>query len=193
MRDPRGGPVRTILALLMLGTLALTGCSEKQEANTTLPTNAAPTTEALPPLGPPDLPMPAEAREQTAEGAQAFTEYYVEVYNHAMRSLDTSYMRDLSRECETCDQLADQVDRVAASEQEYDGGQVTIVGSTPPYLTGDEAQLVFDVKQAPLSITMDDQPIEGRSFPEHATSGGGGILHWDDARATWVMRQWVVE
>ncbi len=65
---------------VLVGAALLSGCSEKQEANDTLPTpSAAETTEALPELGPPDLPMPAEAREQTVEGADAFTRYYVEI------------------------------------------------------------------------------------------------------------------
>ncbi|MDP5185388.1 DUF6318 family protein [Blastococcus sp. BMG 814] len=193
MRDLRGGLIRTTLGCVLAGTVLLTGCSEKQEASTSLPTPAAaPTTEALPPLGPADLPMPDEAREQTADGAQAFSEYYVELYNHALRTLDTTSMRQLSKACETCDALADQVDRVAAAGQEHEGGEVRIRASTPPYLTGDEAQLVFDVAQAPLSITQSGEPVEGQSMPEYSSTGGGGVLQWDETRASWVMTQWNV-
>ncbi len=185
--------LRWAVAGLVVGSTLLAGCSEKVEASDTLPsTSASPTPKALPTLGPPDLPMPAEAREQTAEGADAFTRYYVEIYNYALRTLDTTYMRDLSRGCDTCDQLADQVDRVAAASQQYEGGQVRVIGSTPPYLTGDEAQLVFDISQAPLSITSDGVPMEGRSFPEQTTTGGGGIVQWSDDRETWIFTQWVV-
>ncbi|TQN42141.1 hypothetical protein FHU33_1535 [Blastococcus colisei] len=85
------------MAGVLVGTALLTGCSEKQEANHTLPSSsAAETSEALPEIGPPELPMPAEAREKTADGAEAFTRYYVEIYNHALRTLDTTWMRDLS-------------------------------------------------------------------------------------------------
>lgn len=94
MGDLRGGLVRTTLGCVLAGSVLLTGCAEKQEASTSLPTTApAPTTEALPPLGPADMPMPAEAREQTVDGAEAFTEYYVELYNHALRTLDTTHLR----------------------------------------------------------------------------------------------------
>jgi hypothetical protein len=181
-----------MVAGLLVGTALLTGCSQKTGANDTLPpASASPTTaEELPPLGPPDMPMPAEAREQTAEGAEAFTRYYVEIYNHAMRTLDTTYMRDLNRGCDTCDELADQVDEVAAAGQQYEGGQTRILGSTPPYLKDDEAQLVFDIVQAPLSVIFNGVPVDGQTMPEFSSTGGGGILRWDDGRTTWVMTQW---
>jgi hypothetical protein len=68
--------LRWAIAGLVVGTTMLGGCSEKVEANDTLPTTSASQTSAeLPPLGPPDLPMPEQAREQTAEGADALTAY----------------------------------------------------------------------------------------------------------------------
>ena len=49
----------------------LGGCSEKQEANDTLPSaSAAETTEALPEVGPADFPVPDEARTKDAAGAE---------------------------------------------------------------------------------------------------------------------------
>ena len=178
----------------MLGTLTLAGCAEKQEASTTLPPlEAAPTTEeALVPLGPPDMPMPEEARRQTADGAQAFTEYYVELYNHAMRTLDSTYLRDLSEDCDTCDQLAEQLERTAGRGEAIEGGRMRILGSTPPYLRGEEADVVFDVAQDPITATLGGKPIEGRSYPASESSGGGGVLRWDEARSTWVITQWAI-
>jgi hypothetical protein len=110
-----------------------------------------------------------------------------------MRTLDSTYMRDLSERCETCDLLADQVDGVATAGEKIEGGQVRFLGSTPPYLTGDEAHLVFDILQAPLSLTKDGAPVEGASFAEYSTSGGGGIARWDDARTTWILTQWAIQ
>ena len=193
MRDLRGGLVRTTLGCLLLGTLTLAGCAEKEEASTTLPpAEAAPTTEALPPLGPADMPMPEEARQQTAEGAQAFTEYYVELYNEALRTLDTSHLRGLSQGCETCDELAEQLERTARRGEAIQGGQMRLLASTPPYLRGAEADLVFDVAQEPIAATLDGKPVEGRSYPASESSGGGGVLRWDEARSTWVLTQWII-
>jgi hypothetical protein len=102
-------------------------------------------------------------------------------------------MHDLSSGCDTCDQLAAQVESVSADDQAYEGGRVRVIGSTRPYVKGEEAQLVFDVTQAPLSIVAGGQPIEGGSFPEKTTSGGGGILRWDASRTTWLFTQWTVK
>ena len=60
----------------VIGASMLGGCSEKHEANDTLPSaSAAETTEALPALGPPDFPVPDEARtkddEEWAEALRA--------------------------------------------------------------------------------------------------------------------------
>ncbi len=60
----------------------LSGCSEKHEANDTLPsTSAAETTEALPALGPADFPVPDEARTKDAAGAEAFLRYWIDLLN----------------------------------------------------------------------------------------------------------------
>ncbi|MCW2700485.1 MAG: hypothetical protein JWQ45_2020, partial [Blastococcus sp.] len=69
-----------VASCLVVAAVALSGCSEKQEAGNTLPlaSSSAPaeTTTELPPLGPEDMPMPAEARTQDAAGAEAFVRYY---------------------------------------------------------------------------------------------------------------------
>lgn len=134
--------------------------------------------------------MPAAARAQTPEGADAFTRYYVAIYNEALRTLDSKYMRQLSNGCETCDLLADQVDDIAANGQEVTGGEVRVVGSTRPYVTGDQAQLVFDIRQAPLSLTAHGKPVDGSSFSEFSTTGGGGALRWSDDQTSWIFTQW---
>jgi hypothetical protein len=84
------------------------------------------------------------------------------------------------------------VDRVSANGQGIDGGEMRVVASTPPYLRGDEAQLVFDIIQAPVVATLNGEPIAGRTHPEHASTGGGGIIRWNDDRATWIFTQWNV-
>ena len=67
--------LRWAAAGLVLVTALVGGCSEKQEANDSLPTATASRTEdQLPPLGPEDLPMPDEARTQDAAGAEALRE-----------------------------------------------------------------------------------------------------------------------
>ena len=67
--------------------MLLGGCSEKQEANDTLPSaSAAETTEALPEVGPADFPVPDEARTKDAAGAEAFLRYYIDLLNRQRAS-----------------------------------------------------------------------------------------------------------
>jgi hypothetical protein len=81
VRDLRGpGRLRRTVIGVVIGAALLSGCSDKQEANETLPpTSASPTTEALPEIGPADFPVPDEARTKDAAGAEAFMRYYLEL------------------------------------------------------------------------------------------------------------------
>lgn len=184
------------MATALLGTALLSGCSNRQEASTTLPapSASAPTTaEALPPLGPPDLPMPAAARKQTPEGAEAFLRYYMEVYNHAQRTLDPTWMRDLSSGCGTCDRIADDMDADSAAGFTYQGGEVRVDAISLPAVSGDEAQIALVITQAPLAVMNEGMPIDGLTFPERSSPGSGAILVWDRAQSTWRVSQWDVQ
>ena len=116
MRDLGRGWGRTALGCLVLGTLALTGCSAKQEASDTLPTaSETPSAEELPPLGPADFPVPAEARTKDAAGAEAFLRYYIELLNRQQAIPAGQPLRDLSPECDTCLRIARAFDEAAAA------------------------------------------------------------------------------
>ena len=127
MRKPRNsGLLRGAVAGLLLGTALLSGCSEKQEANDTLPSaSAAPTTEALPPVGPADFPVPEEARTKDAAGAEAFLRYWIDLLNRQRAIPAGQPLRDLGPECQECLRIAQNYDEVAAVGQRYDGGDLT--------------------------------------------------------------------
>ena len=95
-----GRAARTMAALVVTGGV-LTGCSEAEPAGQTLPTTsaqAAPTTEALPPLGPAGFPMAPEARQKTPERAVEFTRYYRTLGHQISEAIhDRQQLRDLSR------------------------------------------------------------------------------------------------
>ncbi|HEV7872307.1 MAG TPA: DUF6318 family protein, partial [Modestobacter sp.] len=145
---------RVAAGALVVGAV-LTGCSGKQPANDTLP-SAAPTSaessESLPPLGPPDLPMPTEAREPTSEAASAFVVYYMTVYNEAQQTMDAQYLRDLSKGCTTCDRIAEEIIVDSQSGFSYQGGQVTIDSISAPAVNGQRAEAAFSTTQAPLTV-----------------------------------------
>ena len=102
-----------LLAGLAAGAVVLSGCSERQEAADTLPeADATPSASEpeLPPLGPPDLPMPAEARHQDAAGAEAFVRYYIDLINRTSMVMDAAPLRELSNGCADCHCIATATD-----------------------------------------------------------------------------------
>src|SRR3954454_3779547 len=109
-----------MVAGLAVATAMLGGCAAKHEASDTLPsaseTSAPPSLE---PLGPADFPMPDEARHQTEAGGLAFANYYFALSNHLLETRDSMPLRELTRDCELCDQLADTYDAAKAAGQTY--------------------------------------------------------------------------
>ena len=80
----------------LVAVAALAGCSGSEEASQTLPatsrTSASPSA-TLPPLGPADFPVPAEARQQTAAGATAFIDYYLGLMNRSQHLMASDAIR----------------------------------------------------------------------------------------------------
>ena len=179
-----------LLACLLAAGTALAGCSEKQEANTSLPSTsaAAPTEEELPPLGPEDLPMPDEARTQDAAGAEAFVRYYIELINRTSTVMDPAPLREFSDRCRECDRLAINVEKAAAAGKDYENGEITITKVGQPVTTDVSTDLPITVDQAEF-VVLDaaGMPTEGGSDP-YSDISGGVALKWDETRVCWVMR-----
>jgi hypothetical protein len=172
---------------LVVGTTLLAGCSEKVEANDTLPsTTASPTTESLPPVGPADFPVPDEARTKDAAGAEAFLRYYIELSNRQQELLDGQPLRDLGPDCQECLRIARNFDDAAAAGQHYEGGNITLNDISPPYLKGETASLVFGARQEPVRLvattgaTVDELPLK-------PNLGSGMELVWSDGDETWLV------
>jgi hypothetical protein len=176
------------VGILAVGGVVLTGCSQKQEASHTLPTtSAAETTAALPPLGPKDMPMPAEARTQDAAGAQAFIRYYVSLINRTSTVMDAKPLRDFSDGCRDCQRIATSTEKAASAGSDYDGGEMTITHMGQPVMTGNAASVPIVVDQAKF-IVLDSSgaPTEGGSDAFRNVTGGVGLA-WDASRNTWLM------
>lgn len=185
-----------LLACLGAGALVLTGCSEKQEASDSLPSSssAAPTEDELPPLGPEDMPMPAEARTQDAAGAEAFVRYYIDLINRTSTVMDAKPLRDLSDGCRECDRLAQNIEDTSAGGLRYAGGAVTITYLAP--LISDETTAEFDMRGDQGRLAVID--ASGAERPDLSTAAypglsGGAAVRWDDTRATWVMTALTLE
>jgi hypothetical protein len=186
-----------VAAGVLIGVAVLAGCSDSPApANDTLP-SAAPTSaeasQTLPPLGPPDFPMPPEARQQTPAGAEAFLRYYLNLYNTAQATMDAQYLRQFGKSCETCEGLASQIEDDAAAGYRYQGGQLTTDGLSPPVVQEEKAEIAFSITQAALSVTTSDgAPIDGLDFPLRASPACGAILNWSELTSSWVITQWDV-
>jgi len=179
----------------LIAVAVLAGCSSKEPANDTLPsaapTSAAPS-ETLPPLGPPDLPMPAEAREQTPAGAEAFLRYYMAIYSQAQASLDSTYMDQLSQDCTTCDRLIANMREDAHSQREYEGGEVNVMSVSTPFITGSKAEIAFSMEQSALKVRDANGVEVGELSAPAATLQCGAVATWSATETTWVLSQWDV-
>jgi hypothetical protein len=188
-------PMR-VAAAAVVGVAVLAGCSDGGTANETLPsssTSAAQTTESLPPLGPADFPMPDEARQQTAPGANAFAQYYIELSNYLLPSLESAPLREFSRGCAVCTQLADGYDADRAAGYTYSGGQLTIRSAGDATLIGEGAEIAFILDQATVSVT----DRTGAVVPEKTSAvyalTGGITLQWETRRETWLVTRLTLE
>lgn len=179
-----------LTACLLAGTAALTGCSEKQPASESLPSTSSstPTEEALPPLGPEDLPMPAEARTQDAAGAEAFVRYYIELINRTSTVMDAQPLRDLSDGCRDCDRIADNTDKDASEGYQYFDGELLIRTSGSASVEGGRAQIAFTLDQRALKV-VDAGGVVNSELSSDAYTGltGGAIAEWNPERRTWLM------
>jgi len=180
--------LRWAVAGLALVTALVGGCSEKQEANATLPsTTAAETTEALPEIGPADFPVPDEARTKDAAGAEAFLRYYVELSNRQQEQLDGQPLRDLGPECQECLRIAHNFDEVAAAGQRYEGGEITLNDVTPPQMSGDRATIIFGARQEAVRIVDGAGKVVNPGLEAKPNLGSGISLVWSAEDQTWLV------
>jgi hypothetical protein len=189
VRDLRGsGRLRRTVIGLLVGTALLTGCSEKQEANDTLPSpSASPTTESLPEVGPADFPVPAEARTKDAAGAEAFLRYFIDLLNRQRAIPAGQPLRDLGPECQNCQRIAQNYDEAAAAGNRYEGGEVTVNAVAEPSFNGDKVTVSFGARREPVSIVDGDGAVIDAQ-PDVAPNLGSGItLVWSAPEQTWVV------
>lgn len=175
-------------AVVGVVTTLLAGCSGAQQASTSLPPTSAPAATAASPtlaaLGPADLPMPPEARQQTAEAFNAFSRYYIALINRLDTNLDSSYLRRFSRGCPTCERITTDADSDARKGYRYQGGTITISAQAAAHLTADGAETAFTTEQAAYTVVDSaGAPVAGLSGPalSGVPSGAQGVWsgdHW---------------
>ncbi|TFV47796.1 DUF6318 family protein [Blastococcus sp. TF02A_35] len=185
MRDLRG--LRRTLTAAALAALVLGGCSEKQEANDTLPTAAPETTESLPPVGPAEFPVPDEARTKDAAGAEAFLKYWIDLINRQRSIPDGAPLRDLGPECQNCQRIAQNYDEAAAAGTRYQGGAVSIDDAAKPTLADSEVTISFLASQAAVQrLDSSGAPIDAGQ-PSATGLSSGISLRWSDNERSWLV------
>jgi hypothetical protein len=189
VRDLRGPSlVRGAVVGLLLATALLSGCAEKQEARDTLPTaSAAPTTEALPEIGPADFPVPDEARTKDAAGAEAFLRYYIDLLNRQRPLLDGQPLQDLGPTCVTCARIAKNYSDAAAAGHRYEGGTLSLNDVVEPQIAGDEASLVFGIRQEAVRIVDQSGNVVNEGLPTSPNLGSGMTLAWSADDGSWLV------
>ncbi len=184
----RSGSLRRALAGLLLGTALLTGCSEKTEGNETLPpASAAPTTEALPPVGPADFPVPDEARTKDAAGAEAFLRYWIDLLNRQQSIPAGQPLRDLGPECQECLRIARNYDDVAAAGHRYEGGELTLNDVPPPVLDGAGALINFGVRRESVRVLDGSGAVVDAGLPMAPNVISGTNLIWSEVDQSWLV------
>ena len=174
----------------------LAGCSDGDTANETLPpvsSSAAPTSEALQPLGPPDFPVPPSARENTPEAATAALSYYLELIPR-QSATNGDPLRELSKKCSFCDFLADRADENAAANLSYIGGAIAVSELSPPAIRGDVAEFVFSASQGAVHIVdQNGHPVEGRGQAAASGLRAAAAMEWDSSTRAWLVTQLTFE
>ena len=174
---------------LLVATAVLSGCSEKQEASTTLPTtSAAETTQALPTVGPADFPVPDEARTKDAAGAEAFLRYWIDLLNRQQGIPAGQPIRDLGPECRECLRIAKAFDDAAAAGYRYEGGELSLNDVTEPRLKDDGASIAFGARVEPLTI----RDAAGAPVPDgvgdlNPNASSGISLVWSEDVRSWLV------
>ncbi|MCV2488295.1 hypothetical protein OF117_02885 [Geodermatophilus sp. YIM 151500] len=197
MRDHRLRAGQQPRRLAVLGfaaaVLVLTGCSEAPQqpaAVDAAPTSASasPTEEELPPLGPPDFPVPDEARTQDEAGAEAFLRYYIELINRQQAVPDGQPLRDLGPDCRECHVIAQRFDDAAAAGYKLEGGQLSITSDLGTKASPNEAEIAFIARaEAAAAYGMTGTPIAGLQYPaQEALSSGLGVV-WSPTDESWLV------
>jgi hypothetical protein len=180
-----------LVAVLTAGAVALSGCSEKQEASHTLPTtSAAETTAALPPLGPAAFPVPAEAREKTPQGALAFAKYYIALGTEVGQGRAPSQaLLDLSTpECRLCGQVAASFATDEAAGYKHIGSSSTLKEYALPRLSGNSAELGFVYTQSAYTVVdANGQDVPDRAAASTGELQSGMLLEWRADLTSWLV------
>ena len=155
---PRTRPSTYAVGLALTAVLAVAGCSDpaptqtvtSSSTSTGSSTTSKPTTSSAAPTTPEtsatttaatDPNVPAAARAKTADGAVAFTSYFLTQANAAYKQLKPELLSPLVRPaCKTCSAMTAQIQAYIAQGQRLEGDFVTPTFVTIAQIDGDDAK-----------------------------------------------------
>lgn len=174
---------------LAVGATVLSGCAAKEPASTSLPattSKAAPTTATLPPLGPPDFPVPAAARTKDAAGAEAFVRYWIDLLNRQQSLPAGEPLRQLGPRCSECLRIAHVFDEAAAKGEHYEGGRLAINSFGAPIVANDRTTVSFNARgDAIRRVNITGRVLETVAKADRL--GSGMTLEWSETTLGWVV------
>lgn len=173
--------MKTLCGVVALGAtvLVLAGCGAdakpKFEAEpSTSPTSASPS---------PDEPEPWE--ERTDEGAIAFVEHWIDLFNASRDTGETRLLADASTErCETCSNFVALTERIYndGGSVKTDGWRIAQVGRLPQ--TGSTTVVPISVRQAPQVLQE-----SANADPQQNPGGRVGMT----ATVRWTASGWKMD
>lgn len=135
----------------------------------------------------PEPVMPALAKEESLEGAQAFLDYWSDAMWFAYQTGDTSYARDIiSPHCEIC------MDQLALIDGVYEDGAWFIGGRESPKIQSKELILSTDGTYKPVVVASAEgvQLVEGGkvTYEAEPRSGKGDPfpVYLDFTDSSWI-------
>ncbi|MEE1620065.1 DUF6318 family protein [Zafaria sp. J156] len=141
------------------------------------PSSASPTPVPASSTGPaenwPVPEMPAEAKEQTAEGLKAFVEYYFDLINYTGQTQDSAPLKAVtSRSCELCaTAFIDVADLNKEAGAWIVGGEHDVTVFTSHSEEAGTGIATFGVVVAPMTIYNSDGTLNGEAEEEEDILG----------------------
>ncbi len=167
----------------LLACLALAGCS----GDTRTPdASVAPVTHSAQVPAVTVTPPALNLGQPTADSAVAFVRYFIDAYNYAYATYDTSLLEDISQpSCKYCASTAKEVHHLADAHLRVDGYGVTLVDAFPATKDIiDSAFVVAVLNQRPGTTTSSEGKLV--TYPGSKNSQLGFQLDWDGGK--WLVR-----
>lgn len=105
-------------------------------------------------------PMPAAARENSEEGAEAFARWYVETLNHLYQHPQTGILdKYAGKDCQRCERFAQVVREFSANDERAESAPFKDVGANSLATEGDEYIARVALEQQPTRVVSADGSV----------------------------------